>query len=255
MAFTRSKEELIAFAPCPKKGKDGKAGKVSSIAGLLWAGTHTDIATTRTGDQLVSLSACFSDEHVFEMGNWWRPSPKKEENPVEEISMGRLCSIAPDDRLRLRLRGRDLSFDDTRRKHGALMHEILSRVRVWSDIPAAVESYRMAGVVDREEARALTERLGALSCVADSAWYDGSARVLNEVDILFDRGRSRRPDRVMIYPDGRVVVVDYKFGEREDKRYLSQVRDYLRLIGEMGYPSVEGYLWYVELGKITPVAR
>lgn len=255
VAFTRSKEELIAFAPCPKKGKDGKAGKVSSIAGLLWAGTHTDIATTRTGDQLVSLSACFSDEHVFEMGNWWRPSPKKEENPVEEISMGRLCSIAPDDRLRLRLRGRDLSFDDTRRKHGALMHEILSRVRVWSDIPAAVESYRMAGVVDREEARALTERLGALSCVADSAWYDGSARVLNEVDILFDRGRSRRPDRVMIYPDGRVVVVDYKFGEREDKRYLSQVRDYLRLIGEMGYPSVEGYLWYVELGKITPVAR
>ena len=110
VAFTRSKEELIAFAPCPKKGKDGKAGKVSSIAGLLWAGTHTDIATTRTGDQLVSLSACFSDEYVFEMGNWWRPSPKKEENPeasaakeglakepskAEQQPAGLIVSVAP----------------------------------------------------------------------------------------------------------------------------------------------------------------
>ena len=48
----------------------------------------------------------------------------------------------------------------------------------------------------------------------------------------------------------RVVVVDYKFGEHADQRYHSQVRNYLKLIRQMGYDEVEGFLWYVELNKI-----
>jgi len=49
------------------------------------------------------------------------------------------------------------------------------------------------------------------------------------------------------------VAVDYKFGERDAGRYRSQMREYLRLLGEMGYEGVEGYLWYVKLGKIEKV--
>ena len=51
----------------------------------------------------------------------------------------------------------------------------------------------------------------------------------------------------------RVVVVDYKFGEYADQRYHSQVRNYLKLIRQMGYDEVEGFLWYVELNKIEAV--
>ena len=51
----------------------------------------------------------------------------------------------------------------------------------------------------------------------------------------------------------RVVVVDYKFGEHADQRYHSQVRNYLKLIRQMGYDEVEGFLWYVELNKIEAV--
>ena len=66
------------------------------------------------------------------------------------------------------------------------------------------------------------------------------------------RGSTRRPDRVMI--DGRrVVVVDYKFGLRDAERHRRQMREYLRLLGEMGYAPAEGYLWYVKLGKIEKV--
>ena len=83
-------------------------------------------------------------------------------------------------------------------------------------------------------------------------WYDGTARVLNEVDILFGNGLSKRPDRVMI-TDDRVIVVDYKFGEHPDQRYHSQIRNYLKLIRQMGYKEVEGFLWYVELSKIEAV--
>ena len=43
--------------------------------------------------------------------------------------------------------------------------------------------------------------------------------------------------RVMI-KDNKVIVVDYKFGERQDKRHPNQVRNYLQLIRKMGFERV-----------------
>lgn len=238
VAFTRAKEELIVCAPRPRKIDDaGKVEKIASIADLLWAGVEAEI-----------------EADTFERGEWWHPDPDKASGAApEEIPMSRLRSVPPDGRLRLRLRGKGFFFDNARRKQGALLHEILSRIRTPEDIPASVERYRVAGVIGREEAAALVGRLAELLRAEEvKAWYDGSARVLNEVEILFGKGLSRRPDRVMIKA-GRVTVVDYKFGERQDKRYPEQVRNYLRLIREMGFERVDGYLWYVALGKIEAV--
>ena len=240
VAFTRSKEELIVFSPRPRKiNKEGKVEKITSIADLLWAGVETDI-----------------EDDTFERGEWWHPaSGRTAEDTLEEIPMSRLYSVSPVDRLQLRLHGKGFFFDNARRKHGTLMHEVLSRIRTPKDIPASVESYRLAGVINREEAAELISRLEELLQAEEvKAWYDGSARVLNEVDILFGKGLSKRPDRVII-KGGKVIVVDYKFGERQDKRHPNQVRNYLQLIRKMGFERVDGYLWYVELGKIEAVNK
>ena len=50
----------------------------------------------------------------------------------------------------------------------------------------------------------------------------------------------------------KVIIIDYKFGE-ENKGYKDQVNEYVDLIKKMGYKNVEGYLWYVEHGKIENV--
>ena len=256
VAFTRSKDELIVFSPRPKKMKDatGEVEKISTLTDALWAGLRTDMPDTREGEKLISLPAAFDTETgVFELGDWWHPVAKEENGDIQEIGMARLSSISPDDRLQLRLHGKGYFFDNARRKHGALMHEMLSCIRTRKDIPQSVERYHQEGVIDKEEAIALVARLEELLNLPEAAsWYDGTARVLNEVDILFGKGLSKRPDRVMI-TGNRVVVVDYKFGEHADQRYHSQVRNYLKLIRQMGYDEVEGFLWYVELNKIEAV--
>ena len=256
VAFTRSKDELIVFSPRPKKMKDatGEVEKISTLTDALWAGLRTDMPDTREGEKLISLPAAFDTETgVFELGDWWHPVAKEENGDIQEIGMARLSSISPDDRLQLRLHGKGYFFDNARRKHGALMHEVLSCIRTRKDIPQSVERYHQEGVIDKEEAIALVARLEELLNLPEAAsWYDGTARVLNEVDILFGKGLSKRPDRVMI-TGNRVVVVDYKFGEYADQRYHSQVRNYLKLIRQMGYDEVEGFLWYVELNKIEAV--
>ena len=224
--------------------------KIGSIGDLLWNALRDDSVVV---PELVHLPD-YVGESAFEMGEWWRPDQRQSASAFTEIPMGRLPFVSPDGRLRLRLRGKGYFFNDAQRKHGVLMHEVLSRVRVVSDVESAIKDYLRAGVVGHEEADQLVARLGALLATPGvEAWYDGSTRVLNEVDILLGKGETRRPDRVMI-GDGKVTVVDYKFGEKTSSRYQRQMREYVRLIRKMGYPEVEGFLWYVALGKIERVA-
>ena len=85
-----------------------------------------------------------------------------------------------------------------------------------------------------------------------SSWFDGTYNLFNEASIIFRDGgilQTRRPDRVMIKPDGTAIIVDFKFG-REREEYLHQVREYMDLLRKMGYTHVEGHIWYVYTDKI-----
>jgi len=84
-------------------------------------------------------------------------------------------------------------------------------------------------------------------------WFDGSYRVMNEASIVDADGEIKRPDRVLIATDGsRVIVIDYKFGQPRPS-HRTQVRNYCDLMRQMGYPSVEGWLWYVAAKEVVKV--
>ena len=83
-------------------------------------------------------------------------------------------------------------------------------------------------------------------------WFDGSWNVITEQDILTRDGSIRRPDRVMV-KSGRVVVVDYKFGELKSAGHLSQVRKYADMLRQMKYEVVSGFIWYVNQNEVLEV--
>ena len=77
-------------------------------------------------------------------------------------------------------------------------------------------------------------------------WFSGEWTLYNECTILYRKNgelQTRRPDRVMM-KDGQVIVVDFKFGKPYPE-YNEQVREYMKLLQDMGYTQVSGYLWYV----------
>ena len=131
------------------------------------------------------------------------------------------------DRLKLSLHGEDyFAAEASARQQGIKQHFALSGV-----------------TVDPE----LERRSGGRH------WFDGSYRVMNEASIVTEQGEIYRPDRVLIAPDGsRVIVIDYKFGHVRTA-HKSQVRHYVDLMRQMGYPSVEGWLWYVSAGEVVRV--
>lgn len=251
VAFTRAKEELIVFAPRPKKIDETGAGlsRANSIADLLWMGLYNSNSTEE-----IDLSASFHpEEGVFELGEWHKASQKEKSTAIHELSAGKIHSVSSQDRLHLRLKGKNLYFDDKQRKYGAVMHELLSRIYTIEDIPLAIEESFLSGIVDQSEASELEKELHEKLTQEDvSSWYDGSHHVLNETDILFGKGFSKRPDRVMIM-NGEITVIDYKFGEKEEQQHHKQVKTYMDLIRQIGYKKVNGYIWYLELNKIERV--
>ena len=76
-------------------------------------------------------------------------------------------------------------------------------------------------------------------------WFDGTGEVFNERAIIGGPLKtSRRPDRVIFYPnDGHIEVIDYKSGE-ERTAHHRQVREYMSLLRQMGYTNITGYLCY-----------
>jgi CRISPR/Cas system-associated exonuclease Cas4 (RecB family) len=48
------------------------------------------------------------------------------------------------------------------------------------------------------------------------------------------------------------VVIDYKFGREKDS-YKDQIAYYMSVLGEMGYTSIKGYIWYVSQEKIVQI--
>lgn len=233
VAFTRAKEELIVMAPQPKTD-------TVSMASLLQSGLSTD------NDYKFD-----AENGIYERGAWWNSTTDKTQSKTEELATNRFYSVSPDERMQLRLHRKGGFFDDEKRKYGLLMHDVLSNIEKYEDIIPAITKKYLSGEINREEADTLKDKLSALTREDTvKSWFDGSMKVMNEAEILFGKGQSRRPDRIMIDENNQVIIVDYKFGEQKEKFHQRQIEKYTSLIREMGYQHVHGYLWYITLNHI-----
>ncbi|WP_036930249.1 exodeoxyribonuclease V subunit beta [Prevotella sp. 10(H)] len=248
VAFTRAKNELIAFAPRPKKED------ISNISSLLWASVNSSPTLIIDGREYMNLSSCVNEDNgIFEINNNYQPQNKEKKSVVKEIYVDSLAGISYDERVKLLLKNKYFFTDSGQRDYGTLMHEIVSKVQTVADIDNAVEEYHIAGDITTEQKENVINLLQTyLSDPMVAQWYSDEYRILNEVQILQPKGVFSRPDRVMIKGD-EVIVIDYKFGEKEDRKYIRQVKYYADQICRMGYQNVKGYLCYITLGKTIEI--
>lgn len=142
-------------------------------------------------------------------------------------------------------------------RRGTNLHAILAAMRTIGDLPRSLAWQCAREDVDDSEAdeyrATLTE---AITSGGDtvSEWFDPGYKVYAERSIYVpDADESFRPDRVIVRPDGSVVVVDYKFTAETRKSHHRQVSHYVELLHRLGRPSVEGYIWYPVMKKIIKV--
>ena len=136
------------------------------------------------------------------------------------------------------------------RIRGIVLHDILAEVKVPADVATAVRKAQQCGLLTVEEAQeALDHLTAAVAQAAGRGWFpDAPDSLYNEASLIDTDGSVCRPDRVLV-DDGKVIVIDYKFGEHR-RIYERQVMKYMNIWRRMGYSEVSGFLWYVDSGNI-----
>ncbi len=179
------------------------------------------------------------------------------EEGIETTTVKSFRSIPIGERLEQSLRSRDFfEFEkdplESPRIKGIVLHDILSEICTIDDLQAAVERAVIQGDLKKSESGDAKDFLyRRLQSVAERHWFDGTYDTLNEQEILVKNGDTLRPDRILT-GDGRTMVIDYKFGERDNK-YLKQVRGYMEKLTQMGLTEVSGYIWYLKDNEVEQV--
>ncbi len=248
VALTRAVEALYVFIPVNKK---------TSVGALLLGCLGREGESARIGELTGRYRQGEGFEH-YEFGELASPVDSHEgEESIKHITLERFRSGQAD--LRLRLPSQRYFEEDavelSPRNLGVLMHRAFERAQTQEDIFSALEYMHTDSAITQKEFDLLCEMVErAMSNDVVAHWFDGSwDAIRNENEIIIPGlSTSRRPDRVMI-KGNRAVVVDYKFGSAERESHTKQLQEYSSLLLNMGYSSVEGYLWYVKLGRVVKI--
>ena len=131
---------------------------------------------------------------------------------------------------------------------GKVLHHIFEHIATATDATRAVREAVVEGLLPAAEEEETLRLVGhRIQTGRAKSWFDGSWQLRRECTLLSRDGAGklvrRRPDRVM-WREGQIVVVDYKFGKPHDE-HLTQVAEYMHLLQRMTGEEVQGYVWYV----------
>lgn len=232
VCLTRARKEMHIIAKNPPKSLiDGKSSP-NDLSQLLYL-------------------YCEQNGYTFGSPYRWNEASKKEDSEIEEFDAEyETYGMNPEACSKRFVASSDAwdyfseeGIGQSKRLRGIEQHALLSRIRTSDDAPEVLRS------IEPQTRELLLERISA-----HSEWFSPELKTLNEVAIIDSFGNTNRPDRVLVDEEGRVTVIDFKFGE-EDEKYSGQVRRYMRLFREMGYGEVSGYIWYVPIDKIIHVSE
>ena len=247
VGFTRPCDHLVVWA---FPDKDPEGNPYSCVANMLYSYCKSDpdldfqsvsSAGNPQGTETVMVgkrAKCSGAEKAQVQSNTITPF-----NAYERIPIG--------ERLELAFKGDEFYASSNEgelknsRLRGVALHSIFESIATSDDVDYAISKAVNDGIIRQQDVRdtriTVMERIRS---VEERGWFSDQVQLINETPILTPEGDDYRPDRVMIYPDHKVVVVDYKFGRKKLSEYHRQVENYVRLIREMGYDNVEGYIWY-----------
>lgn len=163
---------------------------------------------------------------------------------------------------RWKLTSPDIIIDvrGTTRWVGEMLHKVMERVRTPKNLKKAFGRTLHRGMITEEEhdeyLALLSKRL-ADPRVAD--WFANDNRLMLERSVTIGGNGQKRPDRVVMKPNGEIIIVDYKFGDRSDDndtKYKRQVAGYKRAVCDaLGCrpDCVSGYVWYIHSGDILAI--
>jgi ATP-dependent helicase/nuclease subunit A len=147
----------------------------------------------------------------------------------------------------------DLLSGDAAQHKGIILHELLSRTMELQKLPKVMEEMQQEGLMRQgEKAEIRRQAQSVLENVELKALLNKSYQNLSEQTIINTSGESYRPDKLLI-GENEVLILDFKFTATQRPEHKTQVYTYQKLLQNMGYRNVKGYLYYGFLEELVEV--
>lgn len=253
-------EWLTPLLPELSKGEEWERGEQLLILGHQVIphrrDTEIEIVTDESDDSSQPVYRCEMYDTPFYPGAPERPDSFDIEIPYDTLINEYRIERPADMSLAKDADGQGVFNISDERHLGNFLHDVLANVAHPDDLPLAMERAAHRRALTRTQWQPYFDKLTeALRDPRVAPWFDSYTQLMTERPLTAVEG-VRRPDRVMIMPDGRAIVVDYKFGHLNKemfRKYHDQVRDYMILLSECGYDTLEGYLYFPLDSKIIPI--
>jgi ATP-dependent exoDNAse (exonuclease V) beta subunit len=130
-------------------------------------------------------------------------------------------------------------------EYGNVVHEILSFVKIKTDVDLAITKAIENGLITTNQKNAVENSIQEIVNHTDlQNCFSGDIEVLNEQTIIQKEGKTIKPDRMVINKNKEVHLLDYKTGSHQPK-YKLQLENYQTAIEKMGYKVVKKSLIYI----------
>ncbi len=262
VALTRAREHIYISLPGKKSEKEAKKSKFIDIGDYL----------NRALKELQIPSVERGENRFY----FWPPVEKEKiqkttilrahlkGSAIENISLYPYPLSA-----RMSLPNEESTLDNKNRfkgnafsRRGAILHEILSKVKEVDTLDSVMLTLRNQGLFLRSDGKDLKEEVIKILAHPElQQLFKNAKQVYNERDILLNDLSVRpddkevpnhestksdhryRPDKVL-FSETETIILDYKFTQSERTSHIAQVKKYAELLVSMGYPNTRTFLFY-----------
>ncbi len=139
-------------------------------------------------------------------------------------------------------------------EYGTIMHRIMEQITTVSSLDRAIKRVAGSGQLKWDDISRIEQQIKTwITQPVVNEWFDESVQVFNEQVLLTPDGKLRRPDRLVKTSDERWIVIDYKFTHEQSPEHVEQIKQYVRILSNVGKKVDSAYLWYMVHEKIVKV--
>ncbi len=232
VALTRARQGIYILAPLPSS-KEDKA--MTTIADLIYEGIHKTNPFIVAGELERDLSKPDKDDELLLPST---PSSLRQVSLLREPAMEeQLLRLQPSEQ----------------QKIGQLAHLVLSGISAAEELTPCLQRMQLEGSINSaqlEQVKAYVQQVFEQDQLGK--WLSGSYKVLNEKAILLPGGAVRRPDKILA-GEKETILLDFKFTQESSASHARQLKEYRDLLEQMGFPSVQAYVYYGYNKSLVPL--
>lgn len=140
------------------------------------------------------------------------------------------------------------------KKQGIIFHHIMSKIYSENDVEDALQNALLIGLINSEETSVLKEKISALINNKQlKPFFANTGEMKIERELVTSAGEVLRPDRI-VFTDNEAIIIDYKTGVENMKKYNKQMLGYENALKEMGHVNVRKLLVYIDSNEVVELS-